>query len=367
MTEPLFDPSLKKRKKKQVQFTVDPLGADADPTAPAPETIEDTTADGAVVDLGPSTTHERMKLNGEEPAKPAEEEEFKAMFGDLKKKKKKKEIPMDFGDDSGTSTPIPAASTPDAGASGEAVEDLDFSDLKKKKKSSKKKANFDMEAFEKELKSTPTDSAAADLDDDAEPTPAVDLDDDADLGDDPFAPTEVPSSLGSGNEAWLKSDRDYTYPELLGRFYESLHLANPSLLSSSAGKRYTIAPPSIHREGTKKSIFANVTDICKKMHRQPEHVIQFLFSEMGTTGSVDGAGQLVIKGRFQQKQVENVLRRYIVEYVTCKTCKSPDTLLTKENRIFFMSCESCGSRRSVNPIKSGFQAQVGKRSRNKTG
>jgi translation initiation factor 2 subunit 2 len=54
----------------------------------------------------------------------------------------------------------------------------------------------------------------------------------------------------------------------LGRFYESLHLANPSLLSSSAGKRYTIAPPSIHREGTKKSIFANVTDICKKMHRQ---------------------------------------------------------------------------------------------------
>ena len=50
------------------------------------------------------------------------------------------------------------------------------------------------------------------------------------------------------------------------------------------------------------------------MHRQPEHVIQFLFAEMGTTGSVDGAGRLVIKGRFQQKQVENVLRRYIGMY-----------------------------------------------------
>lgn len=32
---------------------------------------------------------------------------------------------------------------------------------------------------------------------------------------------------------------------------------------------------------------------------------------MGTTGSVDGAGRLVIRGRFQQKQIENVLRRYI--------------------------------------------------------
>jgi len=47
------------------------------------------------------------------------------------------------------------------------------------------------------------------------------------------------------------------------------------------------------------------------MHRPSEHVIQFLFAEMGTTGSVDGMGRLVIKGRFQPKQVENVLRRYI--------------------------------------------------------
>ena len=47
---------------------------------------------------------------------------------------------------------------------------------------------------------------------------------------------------------------------------------------------------------------------------QPEHVIQFLFAEMGTTGSVDGAGRLVIKGRFQQKQIENVLRRYMGEF-----------------------------------------------------
>jgi translation initiation factor 2 subunit 2 len=97
---------------------------------------------------------------------------------------------------------------------------LDFSDLKKKKKSSKKKTNFDMEAFEKELKSSSTADPAADADDDVEPTPAVDLDDDADLGDDPFAQPsagEVLASVSSGNEAWLSSDRDYTYPEVKTR------------------------------------------------------------------------------------------------------------------------------------------------------
>ena len=89
--EPLFDPSLKKRKKKNVVFIEDPLGADADPTKPAPETIDSTTISGEAVDLGPSTAHELMKGNKEK-----EEEDFKAMFGDMKKKKKKKEIPMDF-------------------------------------------------------------------------------------------------------------------------------------------------------------------------------------------------------------------------------------------------------------------------------
>jgi hypothetical protein len=34
-----------------------------------------------------------------------------------------------------------------------------------------------------------------------------------------------------------------------------------------------------------------------------------------------------------------------VEYVTCKICKSSDTLLGKENRLYFITCEACGSSR----------------------
>ncbi|KAI0716207.1 eukaryotic translation initiation factor 2 beta [Fomitopsis betulina] len=359
--EPMFDPSLKKRKKKTVAFSEDPLGADADPTQPAPSVIDDTTTNGEPVDMGPKTVHEQMlNQNGGAVAEEGleekkEDDDFKAMFGDLKKKKKKKDIPMELPEDeSGTSTPLAAPA---------ATEDLDFSDLKKKKSSKKKKAALDMEAFEKELHQ----AKAKDVEEDegGEEVP-VEIDE-AELGEDPFAGNEAGVvSLDVGTEPWLNSDRDYTYQELLQRFYAQLHASNPALLNS-AGKRYTIAPPQILREGNKKSIFANVSDICKRMHRQPEHVIQYMFAEMGTTGSVDGSGRLVIKGRFQQKQIEQVLRRYIVEYVTCKTCKSPDTLLSKENRIFFMSCESCGSRRSVATIKTGFQAQVGRRSKNKTG
>lgn len=73
---------------------------------------------------------------------------------------------------------------------------------------------------------------------------------------------------------------------------------------------------------------------------------------------MDGNSQLIIKGRFQQKQIENVLRRYIKEYVTCHTCRSPDTILQKDTRLFFLQCETCGSRCSVASIKSGFQVSI---------
>lgn len=206
-----------------------------------------------------------------------------------------------------------------------ASEDLDFSDLKKKKKSTKKKAALDMEAFEKELQVAKT----KDADEEEGGEEGIPLEgDETELGDDPFTRGETTINIDAGSEPWLGSDRDYTYEEvqwtevaphthielrfvqLLHRFYVQLHASNPALLNST-GKRYTIAPPQLLREGNKKTVFANVSDICKRMHRQPEHVIQYMFAEMGTTGSVDGSGRLVIRGRFQQKQIEHVLRRYI--------------------------------------------------------
>nr|CDI57196.1 probable SUI3-translation initiation factor eIF2 beta subunit [Melanopsichium pennsylvanicum 4] len=241
-------------------------------------------------------------------------------------------------------------------------DDLNFGELKKKKKS-KKKVALDLDAFEKEIGDADADEQA----DDAEPATndAYAHVDEEELGDNPFAQEAAPDSEAPPNddgvEAWQGTDRDYTYQELLGRVFKTLRAQNPAL--SGDKKKFTMVPPQVARDGSKKTVFANVVDICKRMHRQPEHVIQFLFAELGTIGSVDGSQRLVIRGRFQPKQIENVLRRYITEYVICKTCKRPETRLTKENRIFFVTCEKCGSQRSVSAIKSGFQAQTGKRSK----
>ena len=172
-------------------------------------------------------------------------------------------------------------------------------------------------------------------------------------------PEDKDSSLAHQSGA-VYDNGVYPYADLLTRIFQTLRRQNPDLAGEK--KKYTIVPPSIHREGNKKTLFANIVEICKRMNRAPDHVIQYLFAELGTTGSTDGEQHLIIRGRFQQKQIENVLKRYIVEYVSCKTCKSPNTVLRRENRLFFQQCESCGSTRSVSAIKSGFKAQTEKRS-----
>jgi len=176
--------------------------------------------------------------------------------------------------------------------------------------------------------------------------------------------TNNAEKLEGEESPWSKSDRDYTYQELLRRIFDFLHGKHPSLAGESR-KKFTLRPPQIAREGSKKTVFMNFGDICKSIHRQPEHLLAYMSTEMGTTGNLQEGGRLVLKGRFQPKGIENVLRRYILEYVICKSCRSPESTLMRDanTRLYFLQCESCGATRSVTPIRQGYVAQVGRRKR----
>uniref|UniRef100_A0A3B3Y9I9 Eukaryotic translation initiation factor 2 subunit 2 n=1 Tax=Poecilia mexicana TaxID=48701 RepID=A0A3B3Y9I9_9TELE len=180
------------------------------------------------------------------------------------------------------------------------------------------------------------------------------------LEDDDSKNNDGISFISSTGPAWAGTERDYTYDELLNRVFNIMREKNPDMVAGEK-RKFVMKPPQVVRVGTKKTSFVNFTDICKLLHRQPKHLLAFLLAELGTSGSIDGNNQLVIKGRFQQKQIENVLRRYIKEYVTCHTCRSPETILQKDTRLYFLQCETCHSRCSVASIKTGFQAVTGKR------
>ncbi|XP_065064953.1 eukaryotic translation initiation factor 2 subunit 2-like isoform X1 [Rhopilema esculentum] len=300
----------------------------------------------------------------------AEEE---MLFDPMMKKKKKKKVPVDFEDFEN----VPVQPEPEKSQEAEKNDnlediqekkkeadiDLDLDDFSKMKKKKKKKKEALVENNESEDNKQDNEGPMADEEFDLslakkkkpkkQPKDAF-LDENEEEGD------EANDNEAKKPSAALAEDRDYTYDELLNRVFEIMRAKNPAM-AEGGKKKFVMKPPQVVRIGTKKTSFVNFADICRILHRQPKHLLAFLLAELGTSGSVDGGNQLIIKGRFQQKQIENVLRRYIREYVTCHTCRSPDTILHKETRLFFLQCETCGSRCSVASIKSGFQALTGKR------
>ncbi|XP_042204672.1 eukaryotic translation initiation factor 2 subunit 2-like isoform X4 [Homarus americanus] len=311
----IFDPSLKKKKKKKTGFNLDAALADGSGTPPVESAP--TPENGEVQEVKESTP----------------EMDDMEMFG-KKKSKKKKMKPFNL-DELSEALPDSKDSGVVSGedrepATAQPVEmddfdlDMDFSKAKKKR-SKKKKELVELIAKEENV---------------------LDSDD---------------RELESG-DGWVGSERDYTYDELLERAFNQLREKNPEMATGEK-KKFVMKPPQVVRIGSKKTAFANFAEICRLLHRMPKHVLQFLLAELGTSGSIDGSNQLIIKGRFQQKQIENVLRRYIKEYVTCHTCRSPDTILQKDARLYFLQCEQCNSRCSVAPIKSGFQAVANKQQR----
>jgi translation initiation factor 2 subunit 2 len=170
-----FDPTMKKKKsstrKKSVAFE-DPSTPDIIPDSSTPRST-----------IGNHTTpHSHTNITGE-----GEEDMFSG------KKKKAKKILVNAGDGD--------EETEGAAATTEEVGDLDFSSLKKKKK--KRVIDDEVAALEAKLEE-------AGVVDDKEPEVE---------GEDPFATkgdeTELGETLADNEEdAWLKSDRDYTYEEV---------------------------------------------------------------------------------------------------------------------------------------------------------
>ena len=200
------------------------------------------------------------------------------------KKKKSKKPKADDGE---------SAEAGDADAAA-ADGGLDLSTMKKKKKSKKPKEGTEDE-FAAKL-------AALDIEGKEGEEESATLKEPIDEGD-----MEVGTGIWQHDE-----EKPIRYELLLSRFFTLLAQKNPDH-ASSGSRSYKIPPPQCLREGNKKTIFANIAEICKRMKRTDEHVTSYLFAELGTSGSVDGSRRLVIKGRFQQKQIENVLRRYISE------------------------------------------------------
>ncbi|MBS7607460.1 translation initiation factor IF-2 subunit beta [Candidatus Bathyarchaeota archaeon] len=98
-----------------------------------------------------------------------------------------------------------------------------------------------------------------------------------------------------------------------------------------------------------RTFLNNFKDICEVLNRDPEHVLRYLSKEMATSGSIEGS-RAVFQGRFEDEEINRLIRRYMEEFVICPICKRPDTKIIKEKRFNFLVCEACGAKSPVRRI-----------------
>ena len=132
------------------------------------------------------------------------------------------------------------------------------------------------------------------------------------------------------------------YKELLERARSQL----PSEILEH--KRFEIPRPRSFVTGM-RTILANFKEICDALNREPRRVLKFLSGEMATAATMQGT-RAVFQGRFRHDTFEQLIERYVKEFVVCPVCSRPDTKIVKERRFLFLICEACGAKSSIRPV-----------------
>lgn len=146
----------------------------------------------------------------------------------------------------------------------------------------------------------------------------------------------------------LESPPSYNYHELLSNLYKQI-----GNLETKEKHKFMICQPIVIKITIKKVLWSNFNEICTGINRSPEDLFLYTMNELNTEGSFNENKQLIIKGKFHSKNIENILRKYMCCYVQCNLCRSNDTMITKDitTRLQYLVCNSCKGSKTIPIIK----------------
>jgi len=110
-------------------------------------------------------------------------------------------------------------------------------------------------------------------------------------------------------------------------------------------ERFEIPQVKGHIEGT-KTIITNYSQIASALHRDPQHLLKYLLRELAAPGNIDGP-RLIFGKKIGSSLINEKIEKYANEFVICKDCKKPDTILLKEGRVLILKCTACGAKHPI--------------------
>lgn len=90
-----------------------------------------------------------------------------------------------------------------------------------------------------------------------------------------------------------------------------------------------------------KYVFSNIDAICADLNRPPAMILKYLKSYFGASiehknGSATTSAQLT------HENLKHAIGMFIDEFVLCKKCMNPETIIESEKKKQLMTCKACG-------------------------
>lgn len=121
--------------------------------------------------------------------------------------------------------------------------------------------------------------------------------------------------------------------------------------------RFTVPAARVFIEG-KTTVLENFAEITSTLRRDQDHLMKHLLGELGTAGKIDGT-RAIFSGKFEQEQINSIIKGYVDDYVVCSECGKPDTRLVKTERVLMLQCDACGGHRPVRKRKAAVESSEG--------
>ena len=125
--------------------------------------------------------------------------------------------------------------------------------------------------------------------------------------------------------------------------YEELLKKAMQNLPAKSESRFEIPVASVHI-GKKQTLIMNFSEIVKTLRRESSGVAKYLFKELATRGALHG-NELVLQSKISSSLINQRIKEYVKDFVICKECGKPDTIIQKIDGYVFIKCEACGAKR----------------------
>lgn len=99
----------------------------------------------------------------------------------------------------------------------------------------------------------------------------------------------------------------------------------------------------------RKTYVKNYEELCNCLKCDEEHLKLFLKKELNTELSINDSNMLMFNTIVGTTLIENAFAKYAKNFVICleQKCGSGDTEIIRENRVIYLYCKTCNSKKSI--------------------